>query len=157
MTDRAKSLVAAIAIGVLAGASMTHALTVQERAQLALKTHELSLTARHWHNETLRLKEELGLINKKSQTGGFIQSVDVRVIKSPISTVDVQSALEPYTSSLLGLPLTHLKVYMLYHLFDSRIIEVGSKLYRINVKAILLSPTAYLLISVTPVNEAHTN
>ena len=137
-------------LGCLAGLSLMQGATSQERLQTASALDKWQARAQYWKREATRLQEELGSINRKSEKHLYIQNVTVTVIKSPVPTHEVIEALSPYTQSLLGLSLQYLKLSVIYHVFNNRIVAIGTHLYQIHVQALLLGPHCELLISVLP-------
>lgn len=108
------------------------------------------MEANYWKKEANQLKNELGTINRKSETQLYIQDIAVNILKSPVPKDDVIEAMAPYTQALLGLSLQYLKLPVIYHLFNNRIIVIGTRLYQIRVHALLLGPHTELIISVSP-------
>ncbi len=137
-------------LGLLTGLSLMQGETSQERLQTATSLNKWQARAQYWQREATRLQEELGSINRKSERHLYIQNVMVTVIKSPVPKDEVIEALSPYTQALLGLSLQYLKLPVIYHVFNNRIVVIGSRLYQIRVEALLLGPHSELLISVQP-------
>lgn len=149
-----RSGVAGLVLGFFLGMTIMHVLTVRERTQWSAKVHALSLSAARWHHESQKLRDEISLINRRVARGMFVQTVDLVMTRPPVARVEIEAALAPYTESLLGLPLSDIKVHIVYHLFQGRIITVGSRLYRVQVQAILLSPTTTLMLQLHPATSA---
>ncbi|MCY0908648.1 MAG: hypothetical protein OWR62_09685 [Sulfobacillus thermotolerans] len=141
---------ASFVLGLLLGFALMQGLGVRERQYADLSAKKWQAEATQWHNEANRLKEEVGRINKTAQPHLYIQNVDVMILRAPVAKSDVIEALSPYTQALLGLPLDSLKAPIVYHLFNNRIITIGTKLYRIRVETLLLGPDTELMISLRP-------
>ncbi|PSR27689.1 hypothetical protein SAMN00768000_2923 [Sulfobacillus thermosulfidooxidans DSM 9293] len=140
----------AFTLGLLTGLSLMQGVTAQERMQTASALEKWHMEANYWKKEANQLKNELGTINRKSETQLYIQDIAVNILKSPVPKDDVIEAMAPYTQALLGLSLQYLKLPVIYHLFNNRIIVIGTRLYQIRVHALLLGPHTELIISVSP-------
>ena len=138
--------VAALTLGFILGSSLVQAHTWQERQILQNQWRLSQLDARHWRQESLRLRDELALINRRSTRETYVQSVNFEVVKSPVPLIDIEAALEPYTESLLGLPLASIKLTMVYHLINNRRLTLGNHIYRVEVRALLISPNIAILL-----------
>ncbi len=144
-------VVASALIGFLVGASTMQAVTSRDRLAIVQRTQQWETQANRWQKESQRLREELNSINLKSQTGTYIQSIKLEVLSSaPVSKIAVQAAMEPYTEALLGLPLQDLRIVMVYHMLNDRLLTIGGALYVVQVKALLISPTTSILVVVKP-------
>lgn len=135
-------------LGFFWGMAIMNVLTVRERTQWSERVHTLSLSATRWQHESQKLRDEISLINRRMARGMFVQTVDLVMTRPPVARVEIEAALAPYTESLLGLPLSDVKVHIVYHLFQGRIITVSNRLYRVQVQAILLSPTTTLMLQI---------
>lgn len=143
-------------IGLVLGAGTLQAATAQERLHLTARLRECKLQATRWYNESQKLRDEIGRINHRVEQGAYIQTVDVIIAHPPVARSEIEAALSPYTESLLGLPLTTVKVAVAYHLFNGRVLVVGNKMYQVKVNALLLSPTTTLMIQLQPLAPAQT-
>lgn len=150
MKPRWSAPVAAFLLGLLLGLALMQALGVRERMQSDLEARKWQTEATQWHSEAKRLKDEVGRINKNARPHLYIQDVAVIVLQSPVPQSEVVEALSPYTQALLGLSLDYLKTPVVFHLFNHRIINIGTRLYRIHVNALLLGPHSELMISLLP-------
>lgn len=138
----------AFLLGLLTGLAIMQGITSHERLQTAAALDKWHTEAVFWKKETMRLREELGTINHKSERQLYIQDVIITVTKSPVPNQEVIQAMAPYTQALLGLSLQYLKLPVIYHLFNLRIIVIGTHLYQIRVHSLLLGPHTELMISV---------
>lgn len=137
-------------LGALCGASGTQALTSRARLDAVNQSQQWAIQAARWHQETERLKEQLGTINRQSTRETYIQSVRLTLLGTPVSQVDVEAALAPFTETLLGVPLSHVHLEMVYRMVNGRHITVGGALYRVEVIALLVSPDTRILLKVVP-------
>lgn len=151
-----RSAWAGLVMGLVLGGAVVQAHTWQVRNQALDHARLAALDAQHWHQETLRLRDQLALINRRNQRQTYVQTVNLEVVKSPVPLIDVEAALEPYTESLLGADLASLKLSMVYHLLDNRRLVLGHQGYRVEVKALLLSPDAVILLKLLPIQKSHT-
>lgn len=155
MNNRDFRPIAGLMLGVVLGSSVVQAHTWQRRTQLLNQARLNQLDAEHWRQETMRLREQMAEINRKGEQKTFVQSVNIEVIKSPVPLIDVEAALEPYTESILGMPLASVKLSMAYQLFDKRRLVLGDHVYQATVKALLVSPEVVILLQLRPVGHAH--
>lgn len=137
-------------LGVLTALALSQGVTLRERLQAVTALDKCYAEAQYWQKQAIRLKAELGSINRKSEARLYIQNVSITVIKSPVPAHEAVEALAPYTRALLGLSLQYLKLPVLYHMFNNRIVVIGTHLYEIRVQALLLDPHTELIISVHP-------
>ena len=121
-----------------------------DQVQLMEQTRRARLDAQHWQQESLRLRDHLSAINRRNERQTYVQTVNLEVIKCPVPLIDVKAALEPFTESLLGVPLATVKLELIYQLLQNRHIVRGDTLYRVDVKALLLSPDVTILLRLTP-------
>lgn len=155
MTRYRRAVWSALLLGALVGASGTQAITSRARLDAVHRSRQWEVEATRWHQETERLKEQLGTINQQSMRGTYIQSVRLELLSTPVSKVDVEAALEPYTETLLGIALTNIHLEMVYRMLNGRHITVGGALYRVEVIALLVSPNSRILLRVVPASLPH--
>jgi hypothetical protein len=141
-------------LGLILGSAAVQAHTWQMRNSWQNSLRLAKLNAQHWRSEALRLQGELTAINRRSERRTYVQSVTLDVIKSPVPLIDVEAALDPYTESLLGAALTSIKLSLVYHLLDQRRLTLGGQAYRVEVKALLLSPDTVILLKLHPVAKS---
>lgn len=146
---------AGLLLGVILGGSLVQAHTFQRRNALLTQSRLIQLDAQHWRQESLRLRDQIAQINRKHENKTFAQSVSLEVIKSPVPLIDVEAALEPYTESILGMSLGAVKLSLLYQLFEGRRIVLGDHIYRVEVKALLVSPDVVILLHLVPIGRSH--
>lgn len=144
---------AQLVMGLLIGACLVQAETWHQRAQLTNAARMAQLDAQHWRQEALRLQDQLAAINRRNQRQTYIQTVTLDVINSPVPLIDVEAALEPYTETLLGLSLEAVKLPLIYQLMNGRRILAGEQHYRVEVKALLVSPDAVILLTLHPIRD----
>lgn len=101
------------------------------------------------------LRDQLTVIKRRNQRETSIQTVNLEVLKSPVPLIDVEAALEPYTESLLGMALSSMKLSLIYHLLEKRQVVLSDQVYRVEVKTILLSPDAVILLKLAPTQSNH--
>lgn len=147
--------IAALCLGVMLGSALVQAHTWDTRTHLTNQTRLAQLDARHWRQESLRLRDQLALINRRNERKTYVQTVSLEVIKSPVPLIDVEAALEPYTESLLGVSLASVKLSMVYHLLQKRRARLGNRVYQVDVKALLLSPDVVILLRLIPIEKTH--
>lgn len=147
-------LLSALMIGAIAGAALTQSHLWHQQMQLMNETRLAHLDAQHWRLESLRLQDQLSAINRRNERQTYVQTVNLEVIKSPVPLIDVQAALESFTESLLGIPLATVKLELIYQLLQNRRIVLGDHLYRVDVKALLLSPDVVILLHLIPVGSS---
>ncbi|MCY0898250.1 MAG: hypothetical protein OWU33_04835 [Firmicutes bacterium] len=135
--------------GLLVGASLIQAKTWISRTQALEAMRHAQMDAFRWHQEVIRLQDELAAINRQHQHATYVKTVTLDVLKSPVPLIDVEAALQPYTDPLLGMPLDAIKLSILYHLLQDRRVTIGSHIYRVDVKALLVSPDIHVLLSLT--------
>ncbi|MCY0879825.1 MAG: hypothetical protein OWU84_12920 [Firmicutes bacterium] len=140
--------------GTLLGASLVQARTWQSRVDADQRARLAQLEAGRWHREVMRLKDQLAAINRAHQQATYVQTITLDVVKSPVPLIDIEVALQPYTETLLGMPLNAVKLPLLYHLLQDRRIAIGDRVYRVEVKALLVSPDVHILLVLTPSNRA---
>ncbi|NMP21852.1 hypothetical protein [Sulfobacillus harzensis] len=145
--------VAGLLLGAILGGALVQAHTYQVRNALLAQSRLSQLDARHWRQESLRLRDQIAEINRKREKKTFVQSVNLEVMKSPVPLIDVEAALEPYTESLLGIPLSDVKLSMVYQLYQGRRLVLGEHIYRVEVKALLVSPEVVVLLHLTPLGR----
>lgn len=155
VTRYRRAVWSAMLLGALFGASGTQALTSRARLEAVNRSQQWEVQATRWHQETERLKEQLGTINRQSTRETYIQSVRLKLLGTPMSQVDVEAALAPYTETLLGIALSHVHLDMIYQMLNGRNITVGGALYRVEVIALLVSPDTRILLRVVPVARPH--
>jgi hypothetical protein len=142
-------------MGAILGAALVQSRLWHEQVQLMTQTRQARLDAQHWRQESLRLRDQLSAINRRNERQTYVQTITLEVIKSPVPLIDVQAALEPFTQSLLGIPLATVKLELIYQLLQNRRIVVGDNLYRVDVKALLWSPDVTILLQLTPLAAHH--
>lgn len=147
--------VAGLILGVVLGSAVVQAHTWQMRHQWLNEVRLSELGAHHWHQESLRLRDQLAQINRQHEQKTFVQSVSIEVIKSPVPLIDVEAALEPYTEPLLGMPLSSVKLTLMYQLFEHRRLVLGDHLYQVEVKALTVSPEVIVLLQLRHLGRAH--
>lgn len=147
--------VAGLLLGVVLGGALVQAHTYQMKNMLLTQSRLTQLDAQHWRQESLRLRDQIAEINRKNERQTFVQSVNLEVIKSPVPLIDVEAALEPYTESILGLSLNQIKLAMVYQLFEGRRLVLGEHIYRVEVKALLVSPDVTVLLRLVHLGQAH--
>ncbi len=155
VTRNRRAVWAALLLGALCGASGTQALTSRARLDAVNRSQQWEVQAGRWHQETERLKQQLGTINRQSTRDTYIQSVRLKLLSTPISPVDVEAALAPYTETLLGIALSQVHLDMVYRMLNGRHITVGGALYRVEVIALLVSPDTRILLRVVPETRSH--
>lgn len=155
MTRNQRAVWAAVLFGVVVGASGTQALTSRARLAAIHQGRQWEVEATRWHQETERLKEQLGTINQQSMRATYVQSVRLELLSTPVSKVDVEAALEPYTETLLGIALPNVHLEIVYRMLNGRHISVGGALYRVEVIALLVSPNIRILLRVVPETTPH--
>jgi hypothetical protein len=148
-------LVSVMMMGAILGAALVQSRLWHEQVQLMTQTRQARLDAQHWRQESLRLRDQLSAINRRNERQTYVQTITLEVIKSPVPLIDVQAALEPFTQSLLGIPLATVKLELIYQLLQNRRIVVGDNLYRVDVKALLWSPDVTILLQLTPLAAHH--
>ncbi len=147
--------VAGLILGVALGSAAVQSHTWQMRHILTTEARLSHLDAQHWRQESLRLRDQLALINRKSERQTYVQTVNLEVIKSPVPLIDVEAALEPYTESLLGVSLASVKLSLIYQLFEHRRLVLGSHVYQVSVKALLVAPDVTILLHLHPLGRSH--
>lgn len=147
----AKKAIAAGLLGGLLGASMVFIANHREREALVQQRNYWQQSANHWHLQWLQLQQEMTRANQRASRSTYVQSVTVSVVRSEVPATAVRSALEPYTSALLGMRMDAIKLSVAYHLFEGRVLIIGASLYRVEVRGILLSPHSELLVKITPI------
>ncbi len=150
MTRYRRAIGAAMLLGALVGASGAQAVTSRSRLDAMDQSRKWETEAARWHQETDRLKQQLGTINQQSMRSTYIQSVSLELLNTAVSRVDVQAALEPFTETLLGTALPNIHLEMVYRMLNGRRIIVGGALYRVEVIALLVSPNSRILLRVIP-------
>jgi hypothetical protein len=131
--------VAALLIGSLLGAAVTQA---RDRALL----HRLAEAQRlsqedvvRLHTEAARLRQQLSVVSRLPRQGVIAQVV-LTTLDSRVPLADVEAALEPVSSSLLGLPMTEAAPEVIWRLFNDRLITIRGRLYRTRVQVIVVAP-----------------
>lgn len=157
MKSRHKPYWAAFMLGLLLGASLVQARTWHTQWQWQTQARLSQLDAQHWRQESLRLRDQLAVINRKNERNTYVRTVNLEVLKSPVPLIDVEAALEPYTESLLGISLSSVKLSVVYHLLQDREIVLGEHLYKVDVKALLLSPDVTILLSLKPLRPSRSS
>ena len=137
---------AGLFLGLVLGSAAVQAHTWQMRTRWINRTRLAQLDAQHWRQESLRLRDQLASINRRNERQTYVQSVNLEVIKSPVPLIDVEARLQPYTESLLGVPLSSIKLSLVYHLLNHRRLILSGHAYRVEVKALLLAPEAVILL-----------
>jgi len=146
---------AGLILGLLLGSAMAQAHTFYDYQALHNMVRQTQVEAQHWHQESLKLRDQIALINRRNVQQTYVQTVNLEVIKSPVPLIDVEAALEPYTEALLGIPLSAVKLTLVYQLFQNRRIVLNHDLYHVNVKALLISPDVSILIHLTKLNHMY--
>lgn len=138
--------IAGFAVGLILGMAMVQAKTYVARQHLLQEVGRLSVTVRHLERETLRLRDHIAALNRQPSSAPSIHSITLEVIKSPVPLIDVEGALEIYTEPLLGVPLAHLKLTLLYHLFEDRRITLDHTVYRVHVVGFIASTDTTIVL-----------
>ncbi|PSR35478.1 MAG: hypothetical protein C7B46_00360 [Sulfobacillus benefaciens] len=143
---------AAAMLGAVVAGSAIQAVTSHQRIQLIRQAQHYKIQSQEWQQKARRLEQELSAINRQAEQGTYIQSVRIEIATLPphLSKVAVDAALEPYTETLLGAALAQIRIMMVYNMFNNRIVALGGALYRVEVKALLLSPATTVYVTVTP-------
>lgn len=147
--------IASLILGLALGSAAVQAHTWQMRHTLSTQARLSQLDAQHWRQESLRLRDQLAVINRRSERKTYVQTVNLEVIKNPVPLIDVEAALEPYTESLLGVSLASIKLSLIYQLFEHRRVVLGSRLYEVSVKALLVAPDVTILLHLNPIGRSH--
>lgn len=147
--------IASLILGLALGSAAVQAHTWQMRHTLSTQARLSQLDAQHWRQESLRLRDQLAVINRRSERKTYVQTVNLEVIKNPVPLIDVEAALEPYTESLLGVSLASIKLSLIYQLFEHRRVVLGSRLYQVSVKALLVAPDVTILLHLNPIGRSH--
>lgn len=148
---------AGLVVGMLLGASLLQAHTWRVRNALLDQVRLSHLDAQRWREESMRLRDQLALINRRNERATYVQTVTLEVIKSPVPLIDVETALQPYTESLLGMPLASVKLTLIYHLINRRRMVLGNRVYRAEVKSLLVSPDVVILLNLVPSGRPHSS
>ncbi len=148
MSHVLRSTTAALLLGLGVGMALVQGATSTERLACGQALRHWHTQALHWQHEADHLNQELGRINQRSEKHLYIQEISVTVTSSPVPHAAVVEALTPYTQALLGLSLSYLKAPVIYHLFNDRLITIGTGLYQLKVQALLLGPHSELMLSV---------
>ncbi len=147
--------IAGLILGLALGSAAVQAHTWQMRHLLSSQARLSQLDAQHWRQESLRLRDQLAVINRRSERKTYVQTVNLEVVKNPVPLIDVEAALEPYTESLLGVSLASIKLSMIYQLFEHRRVVLGNRVYQVSVKALLVAPDVTILLHLNPVGRSH--
>ncbi len=145
---------AGLILGGVLGSALVQAHTWNTRNTLLTQTRLSQLDAQHWRQESLRLRDQLATINRANARKTYVQTVNLEVMKSPVPLIDVEAALEPYTESILGVSLNDVKLAMVFQLFNGRRIVLGDHIYRVEVKALLVSPDVVILLHLAHLGRA---
>ncbi|MCL5972084.1 MAG: hypothetical protein M1499_05925 [Firmicutes bacterium] len=152
MTPKQNRQWAAAMLGAIVAGATIQAITSHQRILWARQAQHYKIQSQEWQQKAQRLEQELSTINRQAERGTYIQSVRIEAATLPrnLSKVALDATLEPYTEALLGAPLGQIRVMMVYNMLNNRIVTLGGALYRVEVKALLLSPTTTVFITVKP-------
>ncbi len=158
MSPKQNRLWAAAMLGAIVAGAAIQAVTSHQRILLTQQLQQYKIQSQEWQQRARRLEQELSAINRQAEQGTYIQSVRIEVATLPpnLSKVALDAALEPYTETLLGAPLRQIRVMLVYNMLNNRIVALDGALYRVEVKALLLSPTTTVFITVRPQTIART-
>lgn len=140
---------AAVTLGLAVGASLTQIQDHRYAATLAESLRVCRVDNGRQRVEATRLREQLQAITQ-SPTSPVVAHVQVELMGSGPPLADVEAALEPLTSALLGVSVNRLDPELVWQAFNGRPVTILKRRYRVEVRVVLIAPSTRLLLKLVP-------
>jgi hypothetical protein len=140
---------AAAVLGIAVGASLTQLRDHHYAATLAESLRVCRVEHARQQVEAARLRDQLQAITQ-TPVAPVVARVQVELVGSGPPLADVEAALEPLTSSLLGVAVSRLDPELVWQAFNGRQITILAHRYRVDARVVLIAPTTRVLVKLVP-------
>lgn len=141
---RRLSVVTTFILGLLAGAAVMVPVAGKQVEQLKLEQVRLLQDLAQYQSRLQKL--EAALQEPKDR---LVNNVDLQLLWSDEAVrLDLIQKLTPIANELVGREVTSLNPYLLYAIFDDRIIDLKSRRFRLNVRAVVIAEETLIILAV---------
>ena len=147
-----RRLFSAVLIGMVFGAVLMNLYLRQRLDELYISREKLKVEL---YETTERLKI---LESQDQQKQNVIRAIDVQFIKENgdlLTELALQTAVLELTQNLIGEEIEKVHHLLVIHLLDRRLIEIEGKLYRLQVKTLIIAPKMTFVLNYAAELEAN--
>lgn len=145
-----RTAVAAGALGLLLGASATQLQDHRYARTLAERLRICQVDSARQRVEAARLRERVQGLTQQPSPSPVVTEVRLDLTGPGPSLADLEAALEPVTSALLGVPVARLEPDLVWQALNNRQVTILGQRYRITTRALLISSRTRILVQATP-------
>ena len=145
MQRSALRFIAAFLLGLFVGGAVTIPL-------LAYRIEELQIHQGKLVQQLLLYRsrlEKLTAIQEQPRTR-IVREVDIQLLwPDEAARLDLSEHLAPLSNELVGRQIERIDPYLVYAIFDGRLIDLENRRYRLSVRAVVIAEETVILLSVT--------
>lgn len=144
MGRRAVAIVAAFVVGALCGAVTLAPLAAQRIQRLQLQQGLLVQELSRYRGRLDRLQEQQGWVPPV-----VIETAEIELLgPDEAVALELHDSLQPLLDGLAGRPLSDIDPYLVYSIFDSRLVELADRHYLLTVRYLILGPQTRVVLAV---------
>ncbi len=145
-----RTAAAAGVVGLLLGASVTQLQDHRYAGTLAERLRICQVDGARQRVEARRLRERVQALSQQPSQSPVVTEVRLDLTGPGPSLADLEAALEPVTSALLGVPVARLEPDLVWQALNNRQVTILGRRYRITTRALLISSRTRILVQATP-------
>ncbi len=145
-----QSAAAAALVGLLVGAGLTQVQDHRYAGALAEHLRICQVERARQQGEAGRLREQIRVLSRQPPDTPVVTQVHLDLTGPGPSIADLEAALEPVTSALLGVPVSQLQPDLVWQALNNRQVTILGRRYRITTRALLISSRTRILVQATP-------
>ena len=144
-----RTAAAAGAVGLLLGAGLTQLQDHRYAAALAERLRICQVEGVRYRVEAARLRERIQALTEQAAPSPVVTQVRIDLAGPGPRLPDLEAALEPITSALLGVPVARLEPELVWQALNNRQITILGQRYRITTRALLISSSTRIVVQAT--------
>lgn len=141
---------AAALVGLLLGAALTQVQDHRYAGDLTERLRICQVDRTRQQAEAGRLRGQIQVLTRQAPDAPVVTQVRLDLAGPGPSLADLEAALEPVTSALLGVPVSQLQPDLVWQALNNRQVTILGRRYRITTRALLISSRTRILVQVTP-------
>lgn len=132
-------------LGLLLGAAAMVPITGRHVEQLTLEQLRLLQETAQYQSRLRKLEAAL-----QNPQQAVIGDVTLQILWPDEATrLDLTEKLAPIAHELVGRQVTDINPYLIFAVFDDRVIDLSHRRYRVNVRAVVISAETLIILTVT--------
>ena len=144
-----RTAAAAGVVGLLLGAGLTQLQDHRYAATLAERLRICQVDGARQRVESARIRERIQSLTQQAAPSPVVTQVRIDLAGPGPSLADVEAALAPITSALLGVPVARLEPELVWQALNNRQVTILGQRYRITTRALLISSSTRILVQAT--------